>query len=104
MGEACLAPTRPTRAVSEVTNIAGGRSGWRARPHTSAVRASRVAFVGAGSSSGKFVSARAGVAGDVQTRLVVHPIDQAILKHRIGSGDAVRNGDRVADFARGLGD
>src|SRR5688572_31521033 len=60
------------------------------------VRARRVAFVRARLGAGKFVSPRSRIPGNVQARVVVDPVDQAVLEYRIRSRDSLRNRQRVA--------
>src|SRR5215510_12152192 len=59
-----------------------------------------VALIGPRTRPGQLVASRTRVARDVQARVVVDPVDQAVLEHRIRARDAVRYGQRVPDLAR----
>ena len=62
----------------------------------------RVPFVNPGAGARQFVAPRSCVPRNVQSRVVVGPVNQAIFEDRIRPGDALRNRHRIADFARHL--
>src|SRR5687768_9717375 len=66
----------------------------------SAMRTRGIAFVRARPGTGQLVAARSGVPRDMKARVVVDPVDQAVLEHRIGARHALRNRERVADLSR----
>ena len=49
---------------------------------------------------GDVVRPRAGVAGDMQAGVVVHPVHQALVEDRVRAGDAGRRRNGVANLAR----
>src|SRR5688572_26986133 len=66
------------------------------------MRACRVALVGAGTGAGKFVGPRSGISGNVEARVVIHPVDQAILEYGISSGHSLWHRQRIANLAGSL--
>src|SRR5262245_46694003 len=52
--------------------------------------------------AGQFVAARPGISRHVKTRVVVRPINQAVLEYWIGPCDPLRNRHSMADLARRL--
>src|SRR3989442_3203462 len=66
------------------------------------VRTCCIAFIDTRSRPRQFVTARPRIFHDVQTRVVIEPIDKAVLEDWIRSGDALWNGHGIAHLARRL--
>src|SRR6187200_3547866 len=64
------------------------------------MRARRIALIRARAWARQFVGARARVARDVQTGVVIHPVDEAVLEDGVGARDPLRHRQRVTYFAR----
>src|SRR5215510_5971095 len=61
-----------------------------------------VSFVDSRPCAGQFVAARPGISRHMKAGVVVRPINQTVLKYRIGPRDPLRNRHGMADFARRL--
>src|SRR5688572_10636603 len=77
--------------VTYLTNFAFKRLAMRARG---------IALISARSRSRKLVTPGTGITRHMEAGVVVHPVDQSVLEHRIGARDALRDGQRVAVFPR----
>ena len=62
------------------------------------MRACGVALIHSGSGAGQLIAPRTGVSRNMKARIVIGPVDQAVLENRIRSGDALRCRHGVADL------